>query len=77
MYAWKVMYRVQCRPMGLTSDMLIDWHAYSSAPKSLEKELEGQQATYHTAYRERLGNKTETQFHSSSDLYTLKKQDVI
>lgn len=66
--------------MSLTSKVFINQHALSSTPESRAKEQEGQQAAHATIYKESdssaQGNKTEIQFHLSSNLYILEKQDA-
>lgn len=67
--------------MSLTSKVFINQHALSSTPESRAKEQEGQQAAHASIYKESnssaQGNKAEIQFHLSSNLYILEKQDAI
>lgn len=67
--------------MSLTSKVFINQHALSSTPETRAKEQEGQQAAHATIYKESnssaQGNKAEIQFHLSSNLYILEKQDAI
>lgn len=67
--------------MSLISKVFINQHALSSTPESRAKEQEGRQAPHTTIYKESnssaQGNKTEIQFHLSSNLFILEKQDAI